>query len=70
MPIERLGDGAAGLFKGPGLKILQTTELDLTFGKYVEFVLHFQLPKGRRDHYDFFQNVFLQCSSDNGQPHF
>lgn len=65
-PNERLGDGAAGLFQGPGIKLLQTMPLDLTFGQNVEFILNFQLSKGRRDLEDAAQNVFLQCSPDNG----
>jgi hypothetical protein len=40
--------------------------LDLTFGRNVEFILNFQLNKGRRDNEDMTQNVFLQCSPDNG----
>ena len=40
--------------------------LDLTFGQSVEFILKFELNKGRRDNEEIMQNVFLQCSPDNG----
>ena len=54
------------MFQGPGLQILQTVALDLTFGQNVQFIIQFQLSKGRRENDDLGQNVYLQCSPDKG----
>ncbi len=66
VPNEKLGDGAVGIFQGPGMRILQTVPLDLTFGQNIQFIIQFPLNKGRRDNDNSVQNVFLQCSPDEG----
>ena len=63
LPDKRLGDGAVAHFQGPGLELLQTVELDLTFARNIQFIL--LLPnRGRKDDGDSFQTVIFQCSRD------
>ena len=49
------------MFQGPGLQILQTVALDLTFGQNVQFIIQFQLSKGRRENDDF-KSMVKMCT--------
>jgi len=61
LPDQRIGDGNAASFHDVGIRLLQTVPVDLRFGESIQFIIHFQ-----RIQHDMQQNVYLQCSSDNG----